>query len=1774
MNKRHKKKVEGLELSNKNGIMNDSSNVLSAKRKNLNFSGSSKRFIGSARRFSISKLTVSLKDFDLNEEFNCWEHYKNIEKGEANIDESILLDSSNLESYTKLFNSFYSSILLGTGNYIHDITQVWNNFITSSGYCTENSKNELDILLRMFFGKLFINISLGDVKGYYSAMIYLLVSSLPCKPQITTVLRPYIIRKIMRMINESVMKNNNNINKNNKKPKKKSKKNDSESDIDSNDLEQSDKENVFSGFEKIEQGENIIDLQLKLINCLVLFCRNIDISNNTSKAGLEGFNEFIEGLTELLIYNNEYQLTSSKEIDNFRITISKLIDYSSNFNLKLISSFIENKNFSISRMISICILILFINIGENRYIKHASDYKDVKSKRFRVIKLESVNIEIVLYSIIVLFKKLIPLSIIGNEVYASGSLNTSVSGNKSQNALNQLIFKLIRDIVVLFPEIIYPNILLIIGRISEIQYSLELENSVNGSENYHESDKEDGSVVLSDSEKSYENENKKQEKLLYGIEVLKELANSIRSNKYYYIDDILSSKLYDNNVISKNEIFLNDPFIGFIFSLYLLASDKSEARQSIIDQIHSLLIPSIIESSEDKYSAKILLFDTLKQSLFDEDDNSIENIKEINSFISFLSSYMIDYKLNTLDDENMHTINVNYFPFKYPHLIYRRIMSILPFMFHSSKPNYRIIAIDITGHILQLNSSLLLLSNFTQNIKDELNFNLVINKNDTIIEREKKIFNKLFILIEKTFNSITNSVEYTDNKDDINIRNNKNANSSRTSSARQSIEWSGITMESRIDDSNINFAQCEMVLQLYNVILFLLERTKDISPNVRIKSVSILSLVITAIYELLNESSEGKKSFIDGLGIMIDDFVQSNRPIVPIMDIIIEFVFDEKAICRKGSLLLWDSFFNYIKLKNANILSKKNHILQIFKSTLTDSSIIVRRHSLQSLYTLYYYSPQYKWISNMWINYGLPTIIDTENIIVEKTTEICHSMLLEQIKKLSEYMTNYDNKDSIHQYIINMKSEYVFSWTSLKSNKENQIQIISLYRMSIRNIIKKYPLLLQPLLEFLNTFIHFFFQLLNCSTDSSLSEKKIEFPDLPFIIMEEMYVYINQNNKIDIQNDNMYILTENIYKILEMCIVNEYDDKKLMNSSISLNNLLLITNSLLEIYKLIISLYNIHINTDNNKNKLLLLYGKIICNNDSFYSRLTKILINYDESDKNENIFLKTMVSSSSLSTILYLIYLWDEINEKKNNKRNINSQLLNGNRFVGSSEIKCILPEISDGSKNIELIYIGCIYKLSNQINAIRQNKTTSSVFLNIRILGELFLLNYTLTNMNINSPNKEKKEVIKIMEIIDSSNVELIIPYIEELYKYYGNIYLNYQNNSDYNNEMGIKDIESIMSALILVLGQGCYSSNNIANNIIKHYLIPEVLDNNTPLSIRNNIIILLHDLYILHTTLVDPHLSSLFNMVIKGRMENDTQDNSLILRKQTIILLSDLIGQGYIKLRGSYFLKLLNSLVDRNSNIRNIAHGIFERILLKTNMSILVQNFVEIMCYLNNWLDHPCIKALNMNDKMSVKKNSESIINEFKEEEKIYIFRFIFNHLSDKQKNEIITRIVHDFLALFVDQSNVLKLPESHDTNEGKTLRDALYLLYSPELCIYHKYSKRSFNKIPTKIDSNNVYSEESESIIQENNNVIESSDLNGKSCTNILLKELIQASLAIDIIPTLLSLKHLMKQSCSPFIKDIHKCIGELLKDYKNNLSSIIQDNTLIKELEYDFKMGLI
>ncbi|CUV06500.1 unnamed protein product [Cryptosporidium hominis] len=1939
MNKRHTQRIDVTANLDKNTKNVELSNNLSARRKLINGNSASRRVFGSARRNSVPRLSsFSLQEFDLeNEEFDCWEYYSKIEKGLIDINneiDDIVVDNSKLESYVKLFNVFYSSLISGNGNYLIEMSNYWENLIKNLEEISEMNKSVFEKLIKSFIGRLFINIcSFDDAKCYYSAMIYLLISILPNRPQLITSIKPFIIRKIIEMINENQIKKQSSQKKQTKKSKKttskkkKSRHND-ESDSNFDSEFEDEKENNFSGIEKIrmsskvdnqyinindfdridnnrennyfEQDEGDIGtdvsliLQLKLLNCLIAFCKYLDISNNLAQTGLEGLNELIEGMSDLLICNDNFPKNSqcNNEISNLSTIISRMNDYLINNSPEITSFLQEKSDYNISRIITIGIILLFINIGENRYIKVKSTNGDI-IRRFRAARIENRYFEIVIYSSIILLRRMIPLTLLGSENSLTNNIGSSSNiGSKtlsqSQTLLIQKIFNLIKEITILFPEISHPNILFIINKIIEIQYGVyfnskknskekspqkkkskkkskilkignydedeeDIDEDVDEDEDHHEDEEltiRDEDLLLEVSEEMEESKSDQVEvEQIGGVEILERLKKRIshlKDKEFYYIDNVVFKCFENNEHSSENDIFLNDPILGYIFSIYLLLSEKSEARQNVLDQMHTNLIPALIEVTERKNSTKMLLFDILKQTLFNSEENSVGGIKEVNSFISFLSNYRIEYNINTVKEIDQEIIQkINAFPFKFPQLLYRRIISILPIMFHSSKPNYRIIAIDIAGHILQLHSSIELLSVFIQNISTKLPLNELTSKNQSkinIIEKQIIIFNKMISIVFEIFQDNINLVipneqfqspRHTQNNADLDLRGEIviNNSSRRNSSARQSIEWSGITIDHHYHQSNftniLNFAQGEMAIQLYNLVIFLLERKKDISPNIRIKSVTMISSIISSaceIYQTLNE--EMAQVTIEGLTILFGDFgtnhnnghhycyhTKNDNALIPFVQLILDYISDEKAICRKGSLILWDSLFCYLKLKKVPIPSLKKYLLTLFKNTLTDSSILVRRHSLQSLNTLYNYSPQLKWVSNLWINYGLPTIMDSENFLVDKTTEICYNMLLEQMKKLTEFIKNY-NPSIIHinNYIKEINQEYLFSWISLKSQKENQIQIINLYRICIRNILRKYPLVLQPLIQFLNIFIEFFTLVLQSNNSMEIqpnnqdnnnnnnNNDKFEFPDLPFVIMEEIYTYINQNNVNQTQKDNIFVLTQKIYDIMTEYIVGEEEERNpIISMVISENNLLTIINSLFEIFKLFLTTYfhnrknkNILASPDNVK--LISLYEKIIFIKPIFYSRLTKTLIIYQYPSQLLSLsgyqcyLLKKIISSSSLSTIIYILYLWDELNIEKESKKKIkqtnlmdfiNSLFKFGNTSkeeIISEFNNCIIPNINNEIKCIETIYLSSIILLYTQLKGENHHE-----MLNIRILGELFLLNYTITNMNIN--NSKKMNEISLISSIDSNNIEKLMPYLEELYKRFKTMLFEKKNNG---NE-SISYLESNLSILILVLGQASYSTSSIAKRVIIQYMVGELQDHNSPLSIRNNILIILHDLYILHTALVDPHLISMFNIIVKERKQitPESKDFNFILRKQSLLLLSDLIGQGYIKLRGSYLLRLLHSLVDRDHNIRNIANGVFERILIKTNVSILVQNFVEILCYLNNWIDHPSIKSWNLREKMVSTKHYSGSPEDFDENEKNYILKFVFNHLSDKQKHETITRIVHDFLALFIDQSSIVTLPESYEHNNGKTLKDALALLYSPDLCIYHKYSKRSYtsgNNHSTRSSSkleNTNYSIENDHLdmtnITESSFGKESDHYDGnKTGTSNVLKELIQASLAIDIIPTLLSLKHLMKQSCSPFIKDIHKCIGELLKDYRNNLSSIIQDTTLIKELEYDFNMGYI
>ncbi|KAL7066569.1 hypothetical protein ACR3K2_29970 [Cryptosporidium serpentis] len=1819
-------------------INTESKYLTTARRNRLSLSSS--RYGNNLRRSSVYKWSGIFSDFNIeNIPNDAWEYYINIEQGEAenthyNGQVKLLSNCLTLEQSIRLYKKILHSFFFGN-DYLND-TQFWNDLVKRFN----NSLFELDSdegrenILKTFLSIICSSIINGDAKGYYCAMIYCLMVSLPNKPQVFGILRPFIIRKILSLINEKYIthsSSDNNTRKKGNTRRKKFNRNIDEEDIESENglknatTSDSEKENdIFSlensssCFNEVVNNNVFVKMQIELIACLVILCQNIDFACNiSSKIGMEGLQELLEGLLHILVYISDISYFKN-EVDQLKscCLLQSNIPNNRDHIQNAINEIGNVWNFS--KASSITLLCFFLNLGKTRFITHVQDGNIFK--RFRIVEFDSIKIEIIKYYVILLLRFSIPI-IIGN--VTSNSSMVTVRSKSTQNLTLITVFNIIKNIIQLYPELIFPNVMYIIDQIVILQENLTIYS-------FSETNFEDDELILNCEDLENHNGNlttsepnywksgrdiKEIKRFINGIELLKELRRLMAQHEIESPFDI-ENEICECIMNNGNKLFYYDPIVAFIISLYLLMSERSEIRQSILDIIYMKFIPSIIDLCETQNSSKMLLFHIIQTCLgLNEGQNSTESIKEINSFISFLSSYKPQKK----EKKNKNNLLFFLTPFKYPALLHRRLIAILPYLYQSVRPGYRTMALEITSYVLQIKSSLEILSTFIyySNSKKDIampsSISVINNIEKKYIELSDFLQNYIMDAVFMDCNELSLSVAMQNSKigPQRSINNSPVSNiysSNRNSSARQSIEWTGITIDSKISNSNMySVAQGEMALKLFYLILLCVQRSEDISPSIRIKSAIVLSNIINSLYELYNTYIKAndeeilhfkKNEIINGIKILIFSCNNTHNinAVIPVVEMIREFSNDEKAICRKGSLLLWDSYFPFTYLdKKTDINSEKDLILNIFKSALSDSSILVRRHGLQSLYTLYRAFPLNKWICNLWSVHGLPFILDTENIIIDKITEISYNILIEQISKISELIQNlwlkisHNGKNKFSNFILSINKEYEFAWNSLFLQKENQLSVIRLYKLCIRSVFKKYPLIINSSLQFLNIIIDFFIEILVLDAD----DNPMDFPDLPFILLEEVYSYFHQNKRcIHSKEDLPYKIISKIYYLLTNGILSLSSDMQIKTMKlISKHSLLKISNSIVETFKLTMCSLYIFINDateETSHSPLMNAYFNVIFMEPEFYTQITKFIIesvNINDNHEFENYMnTNSLVLSTCLPSILCILYIWEEINiiyrnkhhitkfmNAKNLKKKYKNSSKNTLHLLRSTYNAKIKKEIElnyslscpdlDTSNTIEMIYISCLMRLIEQNDEIKnlecntyKNKNLHN-YVNIRILGELSLLGYQLINRNINS-----LLISSLLPILQSSNLERIFVLIESLYKKYQSMRILDKTKS---NE---KKIISNVNLLTLTMGQICYSSNNnLTKNTIQNYFIPLLVDKTVPIEIRNNVLIILHDMYILYTSLVDPHLICIFNILHEGlEKRSETQiDQNALLRKQSLLVLSDLISQGYIKLRGSYMVKFLYPLIDPLNSIRMIGRGLFEKVLLRLNPSLIVQNFVEMMCFINGWLTHPCIKSwdIGCNKSLGNKYYNSEILN-FNCDEKKYIYDFFINNLSDKQKFEVLCRIVHDFLALFVDQSNIIKLPESYQHNDGKTLKDALKLISSSSLCIYHKYS-RKVGKISGKFDLYEKLDDESEDA--------NLGDSNG-NC-NTILKELIQASLAIDIIPTLLSLKHLMKQSCSSFIKDIHKCIGELLKDYRNNLTSIIQDNTLIKELEYDFKMGI-
>ena len=333
-------------------------------------------------------------------------------------------------------------------------------------------------------------------------------------------------------------------------------------------------------------------------------------------------------------------------------------------------------------------------------------------------------------------------------------------------------------------------------------------------------------------------------------------------------------------------------------------------------------------------------------------------------------------------------------------------------------------------------------------------------------------------------------------------------------------------------------------------------------------------------------------------------------------------------------------------------------------------------------------------------------------------------------------------------------------------------------------------------------------------------------------------------------------------------------------------------------------------------------------------------------------------------------------------------------------------------------------------------------------------------------------------------------------------------------------------LRAAAMVAFGQICLQKESIAKRAVSKFAAH--LSKEEHPVVRNNVLIVLGDLCVVYTGLVDQYLPWLTTCL------SDPND---LIRLQAAVVVSSLLAEDYIKFKGQIVFRLLYLLSDPNEKIKFFTESVFSRILFLRHSGSLKTLFSETVCALNGFLRHPAYQGAVGNKDFLLTLNS-------KRRREIYAF-MLTNIVTTEQKFNATAQLANALLSAFVDseddKGSSVSIPDTDEGPAGQVLIDTLYLLSHPGL------------KLSTSSSSS-----------------VEETSEDKETREKRLFDSALQKKTVVEnLVPLLIQLNSLCEQKRSPISKYVRECLKELVKDYKDEVTSILHsDSQLAQELLYD------
>ncbi|XP_078589541.1 condensin-2 complex subunit D3-like [Branchiostoma floridae x Branchiostoma japonicum] len=337
------------------------------------------------------------------------------------------------------------------------------------------------------------------------------------------------------------------------------------------------------------------------------------------------------------------------------------------------------------------------------------------------------------------------------------------------------------------------------------------------------------------------------------------------------------------------------------------------------------------------------------------------------------------------------------------------------------------------------------------------------------------------------------------------------------------------------------------------------------------------------------------------------------------------------------------------------------------------------------------------------------------------------------------------------------------------------------------------------------------------------------------------------------------------------------------------------------------------------------------------------------------------------------------------------------------------------------------------------------------------------------------------------------------------------------------------TIRAHAILTIGKLCLQHDDVAKKCVP--FLAHELETSPHIPIRNNVMVILCDLIKLYSTYIDHHIPAIAACL---------KDESPLIRNQTLIMLTQLLQEDFMKWKGTLFFRFVSVLVDPDEDTRKSAEFCLVHLLSERQPGMYFNNFVQCVYHLNSYQHHPVYNKFNESER---ERKMFSLAGEANREKRRTIYRFLLEHMTDENRFNLIGKLCSEVLEGFVD--NVLPL----NAETSQILQDTLSILSCKEI----------------KLASLKANAEE---------DALNEGDAAGAAfhrATNKFLTQVVKKNMIENIVPIIIALKHQLEAKRSPLLRSLMVYLKEVMKDYRNEVKDIMAaDKQLASEIEFDLR----